>query len=241
MHRVLAALLAVLLTAGSAPLAVSWADTIEERADLAKLFQQQGVAGTFVLHDVEAGRLIATDADRAQQAFVPGATFDIAIAVIALETGVVADEKGLKGIDFREAARGIGVPRMQEMLDKLGYGNRTLGDVIDRFWIDGPLEITAAEQAQFLSQLAQGKLPLAEQSQAQARELLRLERRGNTVLYGRTGLYAGTAPKLGWFVGWIERGNAVHAFALNIDVKSDKDASKRETIGRALLARLGVY
>lgn len=237
MHRALSALLAVLLTAGTV-----LADTIEERLDLAKLFQQQGVAGTFVLYDVEAGRMVATDADRAQQFFVPGATFDVAVAAIALETAVATDEKSLRSAgDIQEAARRIGVPRMQEMLDKLGYGNRTLGDVIDRFWIDGPLEITAVEQVQFLARLAQGKLPLTEQSQALARELLRLERRGDTVLYGRTGLHAGAAPKLGWFVGWIERGNAVHAFALNVDVKSDKDAPKRETLGRALLARLGIY
>jgi beta-lactamase class D len=240
--------LAAFVAAGPALADTIEAPNIEERADLAKLFQQQGVRGTFVLFDVAAERLIATDADRAQQSFVPAATFDIATTLIALETGAVADEKSLhdsgKGSNlalFQEIARRIGVPRMQAMLDRVGYGNRTIGDVIDRFWIDGPLEITSVEQVQFLARLAHGKLPLGERSQALTRELLRPERRGDTTLYGKTGIYAGAAPQLGWFVGWVERGNAVHAFALNIDLKSEKDAPKRETLGRALLARLGVY
>ena len=262
MRRLIAGALAVLMTASPA-----LADAIEERPDLAKLFQQQGVPGTFVLFDVAADRLIATDAERAQQAFVPASTFKVANTLIAFETGVVRDEneivpyggqpqrvrawekdmtlrEALKTSNFaiyQEVARRVGVPRMQAMLDRLDYGNRRIGDVIDRFWVDGPLEITAVEQVRFLARLAHGKLPVGERSQALTRELMRLEHRGDTTLYGKTGWYAGSSPQLGWWVGWIERSSAVHAFALNIDMKSDKDAPKRETLGRALLARLGVY
>ncbi|KAK0358164.1 hypothetical protein LTR94_036533, partial [Friedmanniomyces endolithicus] len=34
------------------------------------------------------------------------------------------------------------------------------GSVIDAFWLDGPLKISALEQTRFLGRLAQGKLPV---------------------------------------------------------------------------------
>ncbi len=245
------------------PAGAALADGIEERADLAKVFAQQDVRGTFVLLDASGGRAIGVDAERAERGFVPASTFKIANTLIALETGTVADENevvpygglrqkvraweqdmslrdALKASNvavYREVARRVGVERMQAMLDRLDYGNRTLGDVVDRFWLDGPLEISAVEQARFVARLALGKLPVSERSQAITRDLLRLEKRGDAALYGKTG----RAAQLGWWVGWVERGDAVHAFALNLDVGSDKDVPKRETLGRALLARLGVY
>lgn len=243
------------------------AEPIEERAELAKVLAQQGVRGTFVLLDASTGRAVGVDAERAGRGFVPASTFKIANTLTALETGAVADENevvpygglrqkvraweqdmnlrdSLKASNLpvhQEIARRVGVERMQAMLDRLEYGNRTLGDVIDRFWLDGPLEISALEQVRFVARLALGRLPLSERSQAITRDLLRLEKKGDAVLYGKTGWEDTQTPQLGWWVGWVERGETVHAFALNIDMKSEKDAPRRETIGRALLARLGVY
>jgi beta-lactamase class D len=48
-----------------------------------------------------------------------------------------------------------------------------------------------------------------------------------------------TPPQIGWWVGWIERGNKVYPFALNFDMKSDADATKRIPLGRECLKALG--
>src|SRR5215218_1273798 len=50
-----------------------------------------------------------------------------------------------------ECARGV---------RKLSYGNREIGAVVARCWLDGPLRISAAEQTQFLSRLTNGELPV---------------------------------------------------------------------------------
>src|SRR5262249_43497595 len=64
----------------------------EERADLAAVFGEHGVVGTFALYDPAADRLTLVNPARAQTRLVPASTFKIANTIIALETGVVKDE-----------------------------------------------------------------------------------------------------------------------------------------------------
>ena len=240
---------------------------VVERPDLAAVFAEQGTPGTFVLYDASAGRLTVVDRTRAARRYVPASTFKIANSLIALETGAVKDEREVipyggkpqpfpqweRDMDMRDAirvsnvpvyqeiARRIGRERMKAQLDRLGYGNRRIGTVVDRFWLDGPLRISALEQARFVARLAQGKLPLSERSQRVVRDILRLEEKDGAALFGKTGWASGpTPPQIGWWVGWVEREGRVYSFALNIDMASADDTPKRNAIGRSLLARLGV-
>lgn len=197
---------------------------------------------------------------------MPASTFKIAHSIIALETAVVRDENEVvpyggrpqpftawekdmsireavpasNAAIFREIARRIGPERMQEWLDRLGYGNRRIGPVIDRFWLDGPLEISPVEQTRFLSLLAQRKLAVSVSTQQTVTDILELERTPEHVLYGKTGWRFDAQPQLGWWVGWVERGDRSYTFALNIDIATDADADKRIPLGRELLTRLNV-
>jgi beta-lactamase class D len=219
-----------------------------------------------VLLDVAANRMTVVNRARAETRMVPASTFKIANSLIALETGAVKDENeilpygggkqfvkewerdmGMRDAIrisnvpvYQEIARRIGPDRMQAMLERLGYGNRQIGSVIDRFWLDGPLEISAVEQARFTARLAQQKLPLSQRAQAIVRDITRLDKANGAVLYGKTG-WAGTiTPKIGWLVGWVERGGSVHGYALNIDMATVQEAPRRMTLVRAMLSRLGV-
>ena len=247
--------------------AAASAGPIVERPDLAAVFAEQGTQGTFVLYDVSAGRLTVVDGVRAARRYVPASTFKIANSLIALETGAVKDEREVipyggkpqpfpqweRDMDMRDAMRASSVPvyqeiarrigrkRMQARVKRLGYGNGRIGTVVDRFWLDGPLQISAMEQARFVARLAQGKLPLSERSQRIVRDILRVEEKGGAALFAKTGWASGpTPPMIGWWVGWVEREGRVYAFALNIDMASADEAAKRMVIGRSLLARLGV-
>ena len=51
---------------------------------------------------------------------------------------------------YQELARRIGLERMKHYLKSFEYGNTDTGEIIDRFWLDGPLEISALEQVNFL-------------------------------------------------------------------------------------------
>ena len=171
----------------------------QERADLAAVFVELGVAGTFVLYDVAEDRVTLVNPRRAETRLVPASTFKIANTVIALETGVVKDEHEIipyggkpqpfktweKDMSMREAialsaipiyqelARRVGLERYREWLARLDFGNRQTGTVVDTFWLDGPLEISAVEEARFVARLAQQKLDASARSQSIARDIIR--------------------------------------------------------------------
>lgn len=242
------------------------AGSVEERADLSANFQDQGVRGTFALYDVGTDRLTLVNGSRAGTRYVPASTFKIANSLIALETGVVKDENEVipyggkpqpfkaweKDMPMREAiaasnvpiyqelARRIGLERYRLWLDRLDYGNRQTGTVLETFWLDGPLEISAIEQARFVAKLAQQTLPISVRSQLIVRDIMRLESMDGRALYGKTGWRFSSTPQLGWWMGWVERDGRIFAFALNIDMPAPEDAKKRVAIGKAILSKLGV-
>lgn len=238
-----------------------------EREDLRGIFEEQGVVGTFVLHEPAADRTTTVNAERAARRYIPASTFKIANSIIALETGVVKDENEIipyggkpqpikaweKDMGMREAiaasnvpiyqeiARRVGLERYRHWLERLDYGNRQTGAALERFWLDGPLEISALEQVRFVAALAQQRLPVSGRTQGIVRDILRLEAHDDgRVLYGKTGWRFSDPPQLGWWTGWVERGEQRFVFALNIDMASSADAPKRVALGRRLLSALGV-
>jgi beta-lactamase class D len=250
------------MACGRDPLAVG----STERADLEAVFAENGLAGTFVLYDAAADYLTLIDAKRAERRFVPASTFKIANTIIALETGVVKDENEIipyggqpqpfktweKDMSMREAialsavpiyqelARRIGLERYREWLPRLDFGNRQTGTIVDTFWLDGPLEISAVEEARFAARLAQQKLDASTRSQSIARDIIRLESRDGKILYGKTGWRFSSAPNLGWWTGWVEQNGQISAFSLNIDMPAATDAPKRVAVGKTMLSKLGV-
>jgi beta-lactamase class D len=130
---------------------------------------------------------------------------------------------------------------MKESVARLEYGNHRIGTIVDRFWLDGPLEISAIEQTQFLARLLLGRLPYRPENVAAVKEITVLEKLGEYEVHGKTGWCTSSNPDIGWWVGWLEKnGELTASFALNIDVLDEKaDIAKRVPIGRACLQALG--
>ncbi|GII51849.1 hypothetical protein Pth03_02380 [Planotetraspora thailandica] len=237
------------------------------RDDLRSLFRKAGVEGTFALLDVEGGRMTVVDRRRAERRMLPASTFKVAHSLIALETGAAADadevipyggkpqrikewEHDMNLRDavrvsnvavFQTLARRIGPKREKQWLDRLDYGNRRMGPSVQQFWLDGSLRISAAEQVGFLSRLAQDLLPASPEAMRTTRDLLKIEQKNGYTLYAKTGWGDAVRPAVGWWVGWVERGGHVYAFALNIDIKAgNRDADQRIPLTRTLLHTLGV-
>lgn len=249
--------MAVCLTACSAR-------TYREVPELAKVFSGNGVTGTFVLFDAASDTMLVSDEGRAKKRFTPASTFKIANSLIGLDAGVVKSvdevlpyggkpqprkewehDMGLREAIkisnvpvYQELARRIGLERMRGGVKKLGYGNCEIGHVIDRFWLDGPLAISAVEQTEFLDRLLKGALPIAPNAMQAVREITLMKKTDTYELHGKTGWVGPTPPQIGWWVGWIERGNEVYPFALNLDMK-DEDAAKRIPMGLECLKVLG--
>ena len=135
------------------------AQTYQEVPQVAACFNEQEVAGTFVLFDAATDTMFVSDAARAKMRFTPASTFKIANSLIGLDARAVksVDEvlpyggkpQRLKAWErdmglreavkvsnvpiYQELARRIGLERMRESVKKLGYGNMQIGGVVDAF------------------------------------------------------------------------------------------------------------
>lgn len=250
-----------LVTAGYAS-AAEW----QENPEIEKIFIEAGVKGTFVLLDVENDTLTGFNSKRANERFIPASTFKIANSLIGLSVGSVKNvdeilpyggqpqfldiwEKDMSLRDaikisnvpiYQELARRTGLKQMQKNVEKLNYGNQDIGAVVDQFWLDGPLEISAVEQVRFLSKLARNELDFSKDDQKAVVEILELETTDGATLYGKTGWQTATDPGIGWWVGWVKRGGKIYCFALNIGLSEIENAGKRIEVGRASLKALGI-
>lgn len=259
MKQFLGILLSIISSYASA---VEW----QHSAELEQLFVDVDVSGTFVLYDVEEDKLIGFNQRRAETRFVPASTFKIPHTLIGLAQDAVASVDEVlpfggeqqpipsweRDMSLRDAlpisnvpvyqglARRISLKPMAENLSLLAYGNGDVGAVVDRFWLDGPLMISAIEQALFLANLAQNKLPYPTRLQEQVREIAWLEGGEQWALHGKTGWTTAHDPAVGWWVGWVVKEDKVYSFALNMDMVDVAEANKRNELGRRCLVKLNV-
>ncbi|MDE2598159.1 MAG: class D beta-lactamase [Rhodocyclaceae bacterium] len=259
MKRLLALLLALVIPAAHA---VDW----QESEEIAALFKARKLNGTFVLYDVAGNRLIGHNRTRGQVRYIPASTFKIPNSLIGLAAGSVGGvdvvlpyggkpqplkewEQDLSLRDairissvpiYQELARRTGLARMRAGIAALQYGNEQIGSHVDRFWLDGPLKISALEQVEFLARFGQLQLPYPRPVQLSVREIIFLETGDHWALYGKTGWATPYKPGIGWWVGWVQKGDEIYAFALNIDMPGMADGPKRIELGKACLKTLGV-
>ncbi|MFL1377820.1 MULTISPECIES: penicillin binding protein transpeptidase domain-containing protein [unclassified Nocardiopsis] len=213
-----------------------------ERADLAAVFERAGATGTFVLYDTQDRTSVLVDPGRARERAVPGETFDLVTALVALQTGAAADAGAVAGAGeaaHRDAVERVGRDRLAPWVDRFEYGNRDVGTGEDDFWARGPLGVSAVEQTEFLAQLARGELPVDAAHQRALHALTLVEEGEGHTLHGRAACEGGGAP--GWWVGWVSGPAGTHTFALRLESGADAfEPGDCEALGRELLAALEV-
>ncbi len=219
------------------------------------------------MQDAKTGNMRVWNTERVRQRFRPASTFKIANAIIGLESGVVesidqvipyggtkelnsAWEQDMNLRDamkvsnvavFHQLAKKEGLKTIKKYVAEFAYGNRDVGDDIERrFWLEGPLQISALEQVAFLRKLATARLPMRRQTGDSSREILLFQATDDYKIYAKTGWVGPKDPQIGWWVGWVQKGQAVYPFALNIDIHSSRDAQQRVPIGLDCLASLGI-
>ena len=203
-----------------------------------------GVAGSTLIADARTGALVAGHAERADRPLIPASTFKIISALVALETGVIADAQTVipwdsvtrdrpeinRDLDlqtafrlsavphFQSLVRRIGPVRMQHALDTIGYGNRNIGGGIDQFWLTGALRISPRGQVAVLTRLLHDDLPVSRRSMAIVRAMMVNEATASYTIRAKTGLTTPPGSEtVGWWVGWVERGAAAHVFATALE------------------------
>jgi beta-lactamase class D len=258
--------ISLFLVIGSILMVSSLADQTTERPEWKSYFDANGVEGTIVVTDLVQGDTHVYNPQRAATPFIPASTYKIPHSLIALETGVVKDEYQRFKWDgqkrwveawnrdqtfrsalkysavwvYQEIARQVGEQRESDYLKKFSYGNEEVSGGVDRFWLDGPLRITALQQIEFLKKLYLNQLPVSERSMLIVKDMLINEANSRYILRAKTGWSDAPKPAIGWWVGWVETDDDVYFFALNLDITKDEDAPKRMTVARQCLASLGI-
>jgi beta-lactamase class D len=239
-----------------------------DSVDLQRHFTDAGYEGSTVVYDVVQDHYTIVNSRGADKALPPASTFKIFNSMVALETHVIRDENEVIKWDgvvrdndawnrdhnlesamktscypyFQELARRIGEDRMQQWLDRVGYGNRKITPNIDSFWLDGHLRISAKQQAQFLTRLAKWDLPFSHRSMEITRRILINERSKDYTLYAKTG-WAQQPTNVGWWVGWVEKEDGhVYVFATNIESPRPDPtfAEARIQITKGILRDMGI-
>ncbi len=239
------------------------------RVDFGTVFKELGIEGSIIIYDASNNKFYEHNSPRNSKAVFPASTFKILNTLIALQTGVIRDDvsvltwDGIKrdidvwnqDTNLRQAfknstvwfyqvlARKIGHERMQKFVGQVGYGNQTIGPAenIDKFWLEGPLQITPKQQIAFLQKVHDGKLPFSQRNLDLLKDIMIMEQTPNYTLRGKTGWVTSTNPKIGWFVGYLEQNNQVYYFATNIDMPDIKLAAARIQVTRRCLQMLGLF
>lgn len=207
------------------------------------ILDSANVSGAVLIYDEEANQYFSNDFNWSNKGQLPASTFKIPNSIIALETGVVANDSTLfkwngkqrafkvweQDLIFRnafkyscvpcyqEVARKIGVNRMKNYLEKLDYGNIQFDSTtIDNFWLTGPSTITPFQEIDFLKRFYHAKLPISKRTENLVKSIMVLERKPNHILSGKTGWSINDDINNGWFVGYLETKSKVYFFATNI-------------------------
>jgi beta-lactamase class D len=240
----------------------------EVREELAKHFTDLGTVGTFVGYKVDEYLIIASDKNRSGEPKLPASTFKIPNSIIALETGVVTDpdkdvfkwDGVVRSIEawnkdhtlrsaiavsavpvYQEIARRIGQERMQKYVDLFEYGNCDIGGGIDQFWLTGNLRIDPVQQVDFVDRLRRGVLPVSKRSQDLVRDILPVVKVGDSIIRAKSGLLGAEQGRLGWMVGWAEKGSEQTVFALNMDCLEPRHIPARMALTQQCLTDIGAF
>jgi len=243
------------------------AGKVTERPEWQRFFDAEGATGTVVVWDARTSQYSVYNRARANRPMSPASTFKYFSSLMALDAGVINDERELipydgapralpqwqRAMDLREAFRvsclpcfqvltnRIGRERQQAWLDAAQYGNHKIGTNPNAYWVDDSLQISAHEAADFVARLANKQLPFSARSLDAVAQMAIVEQNLDYKLHGKTGWFAAQGkPGIGWWVGWIERDGNVTAVALNIDMAKMADAPKRYRIVRSVLRDLAL-
>ena len=240
-------LLPLLLACGQSPAPAPLPDqeppaaTHELRDDLAHLYADQLVSGSFIMHDLGRDHWVYIDSAQAEVGTLPASSFKIFSSLYGLESGVVKDADFVipwDSVDYgrsvinrdlslresivhsaywyhREVARRAGAATLKHWLDTVGYGNADTTGGFDRTWVAGALRITPREQVHFLERLVRNELPFSQRSMDIVKDITQQEDTLGYRLHGKTGWAMGSEGSIGWFVGWVEKddGTGPYVFA----------------------------
>lgn len=234
---------------------------------LARVFAHHESKGTLLISRLDGKEQFIHDEKRVDVRFPSASTFKIFNALIALDTGVITSLDQPIHWDghiyddfpdwnrdhtltsaykvscvwcFQQLARKVGVATYEQTLTSANYGHLRKPFIVDQFWLDGSLTISAREQVDFLRQLVNRSLLFKASSYDMLRTVMLMEDTPDYQIRAKTGWAARSEPQIGWYVGYVEKQTDTWLFALNIDIHDKAELSKRQQVAMDSLKAVGV-
>jgi len=233
---------------------------------LAKLFGRQSVEGTIVITSLKTGKTFIHNDSRAKQRYATASTFKIMNTLIALEEKRILGKDDVFKWDgqiysipswnhdqtlesafkascvwcYQVLARRVGSMNYMSYIKNMKYGELTEPFEETTFWLDGSLQISAAEQVEFLKKVYQRSLPFSQGSYDILRQIMLVEKTSSYYLWAKSGWATKVKPQVGWYVGYVETPTDVWLFALNIETRNDKELPLRMKLSREALKAKGI-
>lgn len=215
-------------------------------------FDSAQVNGCFTMIDNASGEITVYNMNMDTARKSPGSTFHILASLIALETGVLPDEKTRVNIDslkykvntpmilseafqqdadpfFMTIMEQMGLDTIKHWTDSIGYGNKNIGKKGDGFWMDGQMKISPDEQLGFMKKLYFDQLPFRKSVMETVRGMmLREDNSAYRLSYQSAEVLDEKNRKTAWTSGWIEENRHVYLFVTMIDADKNKVDAKEQ-------------
>lgn len=227
-----------------------------EDPELAALFADRHAEGTLVMTSLKSGRVFVHDEARAARPVSPASTFKILNTLISVQEGAVSGKDAVFHWDgvvrdfpswnqdqtlasafrvscvwcYQELARKVGPAPYRKTLARIGYGRLPESFDVTTFWLDGSLTVSANTQVDILKKIYQRELPFSDRAYDTLRDIMMAERTPAYALWAKTGWAARMTPQIGWYVGYVEAGEDVWFFALNMDIHGEGDLPLRQQL-----------
>ncbi|HRI65636.1 MAG TPA: penicillin-binding transpeptidase domain-containing protein [Polyangium sp.] len=156
--------------------------------------------GCFTMREITNGETFEMGGDECGERTLPASTFKIPNAIIALDSGVLKDEKVVFQWDgqkrwhedwnrdhalptsmwysvvwfYQHIATEVGTERYKKYLSAFHYGNEDPSGEVQMFWLNGTLQISPREEVAFLTTMYEGKLPVNPRSVDIVKKILEL-------------------------------------------------------------------
>ncbi len=198
--------------------------------------------GVTLLYDLAGDKWISTDENLANYGTLPASTFKIINSLIGLDSGTVKKSEVFiwdkvdrefpqwnKDTSFEEAFKNSTVWVYEAIRNRLddnvyrrylswaGYGNGKIYNSKDgNFWVYGDFEVTPKEQISMLVNLYNNSLPFSKDSMNHVKQMMKYEDDSLGELFSKTGWTRKDGKHIGWWVGYILRGQNPIFFATRI-------------------------
>lgn len=241
---------------------LTMASLFANNIDFEHIFKKHGFDGTIIISSLDAKKEYIYNKKRSLKEFSPASTFKIVSSLIALQEGVIKNQnqtikwdgkdKGFAPWNqdhtmksafkvscvwcYQDLAKKIGLESFKKHLKSLKYGNAKVGDNPTKFWLDGDLKISAAQQIKLLKKIYLNEVPIDKKYIVMLKDMMQEYKTDKYTIYAKTGW--SLKSKIGWYVGFMKTQNDVWFFAMNIDMSKIKDAQYRKTITMEALKKV---